>query len=215
MFTSLTDTIQRIHPLDQKLLELLYQKVELLEYPARYKIINEGVIPNKIYLVEKGALRSYYLKDGHEITTWFTFENEFITSFYSVLTNSPSREIVELLEDSVLYGLSFLELDKLTQKYPEINQLYRKVLELNFIKQEKKLGEHFGSASERYEDLISKYPEILKRVPLGYVASYLGITQSTLSRIRKKANTHLIPFSFFDKRQMAFCLLSNNHILYI
>lgn len=186
MLHSLSETIQQIHHLDQKYLDLLFRDVELLEFPARYKIINEGSIPNKIYLVKKGALRSYYLKDGNEVTTWFTFENEFITSFYSLLTNSPSREIVELLEDSVLYGLSFQELDKLTQEYAEINQLYRRVLELNFIKQEKKLGENFGSATDRYEDLIANYPEILKRVPLGYVASYLGITQSTLSRIRKK-----------------------------
>ena len=186
MFDSLTDTIQKIHPMERRLLDVLFDKVELLELPARYKIISEGSTPNKIFLVKKGALRSYYLKDGNEITTWFTFENEFITSFYSLLTNSPSREIVELLEDGILYALSFSELDRLTQQYPEINQLYRRVLELNFIKQEKKLGEKFGSATEKYEDLLSNYPEILKRVPLGYVASYLGITQSTLSRIRAK-----------------------------
>lgn len=186
MYSNLVNTIQKIYTLDDALLEILLDKIEQYEFPARYKIIKEGAIADKIFLVKKGALRSYYLRNGDEITTWFTFENEFSTSFYSLLSNSPSTEIIELLEDSVLYGLSFKELDKLTEIHPAINHLYRKVLELNFVKQEKKLGEKFGNATEKYADLISNYPEILQRVPLGYVASYLDITQSTLSRIRKK-----------------------------
>ena len=105
------------------------------------------------------------------------------------MSKSPSREIIDLLEDCILYGLSFKELDKLTHLHTTINHLYRKILELNFIKQEKKLEEKFGSATEKYADLISNYPEILQRVPLGYVASYLNITQSTLSRIRAKQNS--------------------------
>lgn len=188
MHSDLKQTIQKIYFLDDDLIQILLEKVILHEYPARFKLIREGALADRIYLVKKGALRSYYLKDGDEITTWFTFENEFITSFYSILSNTPSREIVELLEDSALYALPFKQLDELTKKYPEINHLYRKVLELNFVKQEKKLGERFGSATEKYIDLISNYPEILQRVPLGHVASYLNITQSTLSRIRAKHN---------------------------
>ena len=186
MDSNLKHIIRSIYDLKDDLLEILMENIELYEYPARFKLINAGSIANKIFLVKKGALRSYYLKDGNEVTTWFTFENEFITSFYSLISNSPSRETIELLEDSVLYALSFKKLDKQTQEYPEINHLYRRVLELNFIKQEKKLGEKFGSATDKYTDLITRYPEILRRVPLGYVASYLDITQSTLSRIRKK-----------------------------
>lgn len=186
MLAELRQIIRNIYPLEDDLLHVLFQEIDTFEYPARYKLVREGSCVDKIFLVKKGALRSYYLKDGNEITTWFTFENEFITSFYSLISNTPSTEIIELLEDSVLYALSFQSLDKLTHKYPEINHLYRRVLELNFIKQEKKLGEKFGSASEKYNDLISHYPEILQRVPLGFVASYLDITPSTLSRIRAK-----------------------------
>ena len=190
MDSDLKHIILKIFYLEDELLEILLEKVKLSEYPARFKLINEGSIADKIYLVKKGALRSYYLKDGNEVTTWFTFENEFSTSFYSLLSKSPSREVIELLEDSILYELSFSELDRLTNLHPAINHLYRKVLELNFIKQEKKLGEKFGSATEKYEDLIAHYPQILQRIPLGYVASYLDITQSTLSRIRKKQSSN-------------------------
>ena len=190
MHTDIMDIIRGIYPLDNELLEILLGKIEICEFPAKYKLVKQGAVPNKIFLVKQGALRSYYLKNGNEITTWFTFENEFITSFYSLLTKSPSSEFIESLEDCVLYALSFDVLNELTEKHPPINHLYRRVLEINFIKQEKKLGEKFGSAGEKYQDLITHYPQILQRVPLGYVASYLDITQSTLSRIRKKQSSN-------------------------
>ena len=74
----------------------------------------------------------------------------------------------------------------LTSKHPAINHLYIKVLEQNFVRQEKLLMERFATATEKYQNLVSKYPEILQRVSLGHIASFLGITQSTLSRIRRK-----------------------------
>jgi CRP-like cAMP-binding protein len=184
--SGLIDAIRSIYKLEDQLLRILLNKIELVEFPARYKLFKEGNVARKIYLVQQGALRSFYLKNGNEITTWFTFEGEFITSFYSLISNSPSYESIELLEDSLLYGLSFEDLNLLTQQYPEINQLYRRVLEINFVKQEKMLAERFDNATEKYQDLISNYPHILQRVPLGYIASYLGINQSTLSRIRSK-----------------------------
>lgn len=186
MNSPFVDTILNIHYLEENLLDILIEKTEIIEFPARYKLIKSGFIAKRIFFVEKGAIRSYHLKDGNEIATWFTFENEFITSFYSFISSEPSHETIELLEDSILHALTFDDLNALTIKYPEINHLYRKVLELNFVKQEKKLNERFDSAKDKYQNLMSKYPEILQRVPLGYIASYLGITQSTLSRIRKK-----------------------------
>jgi len=186
MNSQFINTIQNIHHLEDDLLNILLEKIELVEFPARYKLIKSGSIANKIFFVEKGACRSYYLKDGNDITTWFTFENDFTTSFYSFISNEPSHETIELLEDSILYVLKFDVLNKLTEEYPEINHLYRKVLELNFVRQEKLLTERFSTAKEKYQNLITKFPEILQRVPLMHIASYLGITQSTLSRIRRQ-----------------------------
>ena len=183
--TNLVSTIQHIYPLEERLQDLILDKVEIFEYPARYKLIRQGARSRMLYFIEKGALRSYYLKDGEEVTTWFSFEHSFATSFYSFISGEPSFENIELLEDSVLLGLSFHDLNPLTEAHPSINQLYRKVLEWNFVLQEQKIAERYNLASERYQELIRKYPEILQRVPLGYIASYLGITQSTLSRIRK------------------------------
>jgi len=186
MNSQLISTLQSIYYLEESMLKLLLEKIEMVEFPARFKLIKTGSTVHKIFFIEQGASRSYYLNDGKEITTWFTFENEFITSFYSFISREPSNETIELLEDSVLWELRFDDLNKLTEEYPEINHLYRKVLELNFIRQEKLLTERFSSAKDKYENLITNYPQILQRVPLGYIASYLGVTQSTLSRIRHK-----------------------------
>lgn len=184
--SQLIQTIQSIYHLPEELLHLILEIVKIYEFPSRYKLIKEGSFARRIYFVEKGALRSYFSRDGNEITTWFTFENNFSTSFYSFISGEPSFETIELLEDSVLYGIAFDDLNTLTNKYPEINHLYRKVLELNFVIQEKKMTERYELAVDRYQDLINNNPQIIQRVPLGYIASYLGITQSTLSRIRKQ-----------------------------
>ena len=186
MNSQLINTIQSIYYLEENILKILLEKIEIYEFPARFKLIKTGLAVNKIFFIEKGASRSYYLKDGKEITTWFAFENEFITSFYSFISMEPSNETIELLEDSIIWELKFNDLNRLTVEYPAINHLYRKVLELNFVRQEKLLNERFSTAKGKYENLITKYPHILQRVPLGYIASYLGITQSTLSRIRHK-----------------------------
>ncbi len=186
MNSQFINTIRSIYNVEESILNILQDKIEILEFPARYKLIKSGSVANKIFFVEKGACRSYYLKDGNEITTWFTFENDFTTSFYSFISNEPSHETIELLEDSVLYGLKFNDLNSLTEEYPAINHLYRKVLELNFVRQEKLHTERLATAKEKYQNLIIKFPGILQRVPLGHIASYLGITQSTLSRIRRK-----------------------------
>jgi CRP-like cAMP-binding protein len=186
MNSQLINTIQSIYFLEENMLKILLEKIEMVEFPARFKLIKTGSKVYKIFFIEKGASRSYYFKEGKEITTWFTFENEFITSFYSFISKEPSNETIELLEDSVLWELRFDDLNKLTEEYAAINHLYRKVLELNFVRQEKLLTERFSTAKEKYENLTSNYPQILQRVPLGYIASFLGITQSTLSRIRHK-----------------------------
>ena len=186
MSSQFINTIQNICKLDDNLLKIVKEKIEIVELPTRYKLLKSGSVANEIFFVEKGVCRSYYLKEGNEITTWFTFENDFTTSFYSFISNEPSNETIELLEDSILIVLKFDDLNSLIEKYPAFNQLYRKVLELNFVRQEKLLTERFSTAKEKYENLITKFPGILQRIPLMYIASYLGITQSTLSRIRRK-----------------------------
>jgi len=161
------------------------QKVELSK--GSY-LITERKVCNHIYFLEKGCLRGFYNLDGKEITYWFAFENDFVTSFYSFITRKPSVENIQLIEDSSLWCMAYDDLQKLYNKHPDIERFGRLTNEHYYVMLEERfVSNHFKEARERYENLASLAPHIIQRVPLGYIASYLGITQETLSRIRNKA----------------------------
>lgn len=141
-----------------------------------------------IYFMEKGAARIYYYKDGTDITEYFAFENSFIARVESLFSGRPSRKAIEIIEDAELVAINATELFKLYDQYPEIERLFRKVTEAGYVETVNRLENlQFHSAEERYKTLVEEHPEIVQRVPLKYIASYLGITQVSLSRIRGAA----------------------------
>lgn len=150
-------------------------------------LIEEGQVCRYLYFLEKGCVRGFYNIDGKDVSQWFGFENDFVTSFRSFTTREPSKEYIQVLEDSVLWSISKENLDKLLQQYPELEKLLRLIYEHYYIRLEERYSNaHFKTATERYENLAQEAPHILERIPLGYVASYLGISAETLSRIRSK-----------------------------
>lgn len=151
------------------------------------QLVKEGSICRKLFFLEKGALRGFYNIDGKEITHWFGFENDFVTSFHSFITGEAAVENIQLMENSVLWSISKNELTALFDQYHEIERLVRIVYEKYYIRlEERYVNAQFKTAKELYDNLMKQSPHILERVPLGYVASYLGISQETLSRIRSR-----------------------------
>ncbi|MFT3748481.1 MAG: Crp/Fnr family transcriptional regulator [Agriterribacter sp.] len=150
-------------------------------------LIKEGSICRHLYFLQKGALRGFYNLEGKEITHWFGFENDFVTSFHSFITGEPAVENLQLLEGSILYGISKENLTGLYNQYHEIERLVRIVYEKYYIRlEERYVNAQFKTATERYEALLANTPHVIERVPLGYISSYLGISQETLSRIRSR-----------------------------
>jgi len=150
-------------------------------------LLTEGKICRHLYFLEQGALRGFYNLDGKEITYWFGFEKDFVTSFHSFITQQPAVENIQLLEGSILWSISKDTLASLFDQYHEIERLVRIVYEKYYIRLEERfVNAQFKTASERYENLLRQTPYLLERVPLGHIASYLGISQETLSRIRSK-----------------------------
>jgi CRP-like cAMP-binding protein len=138
-----------------------------------------------IYFLNKGSARIYYLKDGAEITESFAFENNIIARVESLFTGKPSRKAIQILEDAEIVAINSTLLFHLYNKYPEIERLFRLIFESAYVDTVNRIeGIQFHTAEERYNDLIKEAPNVLKRVPLKYIASYLGITQVSLSRIR-------------------------------
>ncbi len=138
-----------------------------------------------IYFIKKGVARIYYIMDGIDITEGFFFENSIIARVESLFTGKPSRKAIQILEDAEMVAINASLLFKLYDSFPEIERLFRKIFEAAYVDTVNRIeGIQFHTAEERYKALISEAPNVLMRVPLKYVASYLGITQVSLSRIR-------------------------------
>jgi CRP-like cAMP-binding protein len=179
--------ISNFSPLGAEAQNALNSCFEKITLSKNTYLLNEGQVCRKLYFLEKGALRGFYNVDGKEITHWFGFENDFVTSFHSFITKEPSVENIQLIEGSILWSISKETLTGLFDSYHEIERLMRIAYEKYYIRLEERfVNAQFKTATERYEDLLEQTPHILERVPLGYIASYLGISQETLSRIRSK-----------------------------
>lgn len=185
MNANLETYIRRIVHLEDNAMEDLIGYIHEYEYPARYMLIRDTSVANYLYFIVKGAVRSFFLKSEKEVTSWFGFEGDLVTGFYSFIGRKHGYENIQLLEDSTLLGISYNDLMSITQKYASVNQLYRRVLEENYLVVEQSMMQlQVSTAKEKYALLLEREPHVLQRVSLGHIASYLGITQETLSRIR-------------------------------
>lgn len=182
--------VQHIHQychLSNSTLKSLATTLKKVELRKGAFLTMEGKICDHVYFLEKGAVRGFYNLEGKEISYWFAFENNFVTSFLSFITRKPGMENVQLMEDSVLWAMGYDDLQQLYRKHVDMERLGRIMHERYYVMLEERfVSNHFKEARERYKNLMLQAPHILQRVPLGYVASYLGMTQETLSRMRNK-----------------------------
>lgn len=158
---------------------------EMIQVEKNTNILHEGQRANYLYFVEKGILHNYYYHEGKQITSWFYVENQFITAWSSFYSQKGSFENIECLEDCVLYQISYKDYQKLIADFPAFGNFARLLAEeiLTFLDEFSKSWS-FLSAKEKYQLLHLHFPQIELRVKLGLVASFLGISQETLSRIR-------------------------------
>ena len=137
--------------------------------------------------MKKGTLRGY-IEDGEkEITTWISIENEMVTSINSFIFQVPTYENIQALEDCELFGTSFTDLENLYLLYPYYNLVGRKVAEIYYTMAENRAAlVRYRSAEKKFEFFLQYYGHLSGRVSLKYIASFLGITLETLSRVRTK-----------------------------
>lgn len=156
-------------------------------YPKGHRLLKADRVERDIYFIKKGMVRAYINSSGDEITFWFGKEGSTVVSMRSYVENRKGYEDIELLEDCILYKLNVAALNRLFAEDIHIANWGRKFAEQELLKTEERLiARQFKTASERYSDLIKNNPELLQRIQLSYIASYLGITQVSLSRIRAK-----------------------------
>lgn len=167
----------------------LREYATILSFKKGTTLVRADQYSDKTYYIIKGGARAYYLKDGKDISDWFAFENEFISSIVSFFSDKPSPHYIDLLEDSILIELSKNNIKTLSDKYHDFERLIRVIVTKTMLSQQEKIAAmQFYNAEQKYKNLLAIRADITQRVPLTHIASYLGITLETLSRIRKPKN---------------------------
>lgn len=151
-------------------------------------ILSQGEVCDKFYFLEKGCMRTYYItEEGQEKTRLISFDNTPVTVLTSFINLKPSVEYIDTLEDSELLSMSQADFFRLLDEIPSWALFYRKILELAFAFQNNRIEDLVTlSAKERYEKLLKERPHYIQRLSNKIVASYLGISQETLSRLKSK-----------------------------
>ena len=173
------------YPVSDEALEALVCLFKRFVFPEKTTIIHAGKQDRKVYFIEKGITRSFVLHNGKQITTWFSKEGDAACGSWDLYRNKAGFEYVETLEETTAYSVSIVQLNELYRSYIDLANSMRVLQQEYFLRlQDIHIRQLYWSAKERYEHLIKECPELIQRVNLGYIASFLGITQQSLSRIR-------------------------------
>jgi CRP/FNR family transcriptional regulator, anaerobic regulatory protein len=187
MIEALIKKLNSLSPLTKLMEERLRTTAYIQEYKGGDVILRDGETCRRIALVVKGLTRSYYISDGRDVTSRFMEEGFILTSWISYYTQQPGNEFVEAMENTTLACIDYTDIQKLYIDFPESNIIGRRQVEYAFFLSEQRtqlLRRH--TAEKKYELFLNYHPDLLQRVALKHIASYLGINEETLSRVRSK-----------------------------
>lgn len=183
----LVDFINKIHPVSDEVMEFMSTRTCYRKVAKGKFLLKPGECCKEYYYIHKGILRSFIKYGEKEITIWINPEGEITTSIRSIAGPRISDEYIQVIENSEIVVIPFDALQELYERFPEMNKVGRMLLEEYYAASEERVYiARLPNAQARYEHFLSSRPELLNRIPLKYVASYLGITLETLSRLRAK-----------------------------
>lgn len=182
--TELIDIIKSFQELDLETEEAIRKYFRIETFKKNEFIVREGKVCTKIYFIRSGSIRRFCLENGIEVTRWIYTNNQFVTSLSSFFEQKPSFENLQTCEDTVVYSLSFKD-EQILMQYPlflkfHVNQLRAYLSKINEFHHLFRVM----NAQEKYSFLLKSFPQIIIRSKLKYVASLIGVSQETLSRIR-------------------------------
>jgi CRP-like cAMP-binding protein len=177
--------LQQLQPLSKETVEALDSIIRHRQFKKGELLVRIGQIPEYFYFICQGLARVYYVRNDQEVTDYFAIDNQFIGALPGLFTQQPSHKAIEVLEDAEVNYFSYAAFDKLCERYHDLERAARKMSIFGMMEGQKRIESiRFYSARERYEELERLYPGITNRAPLKDIASYLGITQVSISRIR-------------------------------
>ena len=168
--------------------EKLLDKIIVKEIPSGTTLLSEGDIATKLFLVINGCLRTYFIKEsGIEITSQFFIEGQMVSSFESAMTGAPSRQYIEAVEDSIIGFIQITKFKKMiSESGPGMYHFNKYLISRLIFYMNHHASFILDNPEKRYKKLLQDNPELVSRLPQQYIASYLGITPVSLSRIRTR-----------------------------
>lgn len=181
--------VDRISPMNDSDWNFFSSKLKKVELGKNTAVLKMGKVEKHLSFISKGIVRYYLPKEEADVTFGFLFQNEFVTAYDSLLTQTPSEYEIETLTETILWQITNEDLQEVYKNTENGNLIGRKMAEnMYLIKSKRELSLLSKTAEERYLDLFSDRPQLLQQIPLKYIASYIGVTPQALSRIRKRIN---------------------------
>ncbi len=187
MLESLLERLNAMHKMEEPLIERIRELTHIVTYPKKAYLLRDGQVCDKACMVVKGLARAYYINEDRDITSRFMDEGFIITSWISYYQQQPGDEFIEAIEDTTLACIRYSDIQQLYKEYPLFNIVGRKQTEYSLYTSElrtRMLRKH--TAEEKYAFFLNQHPDLMNRVPLKHIATYLGMNEETLSRIRSK-----------------------------
>lgn len=188
--SNLIVSLSYFHPISPRAESFIRKTI----YPCFFKkgklLLKAGDICNHVYFIRRGAVRGY-IKEGHkDITTWITAENEMVTSISGLDRSEPCIENMQAIEDCDLLAITYSDLQQLYTECPEFNIVTRKLLQQYYRDAEgRAFIARLTNAENKYRHFLINHNRLANRIQLKYIASFLGMTLETLSRVRKKLSS--------------------------
>ena len=165
----------------------LKEHITGMSVKKRKLLLKEGAFCEHVYFIVKGAVRGFTREGQKDITTWITVENELVSSILTLSSQKPSVENIQVLENTDLLVMSVDAMETMYTEMPEFNVVARKLLERYYADAERRAFiARLTKAENKYRHFLLHHEPLSNRIPLKYIASYLGMTLETLSRVRKK-----------------------------
>lgn len=168
-------------------LDALVAEFKPEEFPKKFLILEAGDFSENLYFVCKGLIRNYYIKEGKEINHWITKENMLLAAAYTLATGNQNFINYETVEKTYVLKIKYSTLLSYYSRYHSLERLGRKIVEAYYVAFMRKANEVlFLSAEERYQIFLRDHSDLNNRLSLRIIASYIGLTPETLSRLRAK-----------------------------
>jgi CRP-like cAMP-binding protein len=188
--SSVATILNYFHPVSEDIVRFLKEHAYSVFFNKGELLLEAGQVCEHVYFIKKGVVRGFIKEGKKAITTWITAEGEMVSSILNFEVKGSSIENMQAIEDCETLALTLDDLEKLYEQFPEFNIVSRKLLQQYYSDAEgRAFIARLTNAETKYQQFLTRYSYLANRVPLTYIASFLGITLETLSRVRRKLST--------------------------